>query len=155
MNCLTRPPRRSPNARADCGRDAGNAVVEAAILAPLFILFLAGLLTAARIRSADSAVAQAAADAARQASIARTSAQARAAATASALETLRDKHLHCTPQISLDLSAFSRPGGQTATISARVTCTVRLADIATPGMPGSRTVTRVHRSVLDPYRGRG
>lgn len=129
-------------------------MVEAAILAPLFILFLAGLLTATRIRSADSAVTQAAADAARQASIARTPAQARTAATTSALATLRDKHLHCTPQISLDLSAFFRPGGRTATISARVTCTVRLADIAAPGLPGSRTVTSTHRSALDPYRGR-
>jgi Flp pilus assembly protein TadG len=113
-NCWQgRPPRR--------GSDAGNAVVEAAILAPVLIMFLAGLLIGARIRNAGAAVDQAAADAARQASIARTPAQARTAATM---------------------------------VSARVTCKVRLSDVAAPGMPGSRTVTRMHRSPLDPFRGR-
>lgn len=134
--------------------DAGNAVVEAAILAPLFILFLAALLTGARIRAASAAVTQAAADAARQASIARSPAQASSAATTSALTTLRDKGLHCAPQVSLDLSGFSQPVGRPATVTARVTCTLRLADVAAPGMPGSRTVTEMHRSALDPFRGR-
>lgn len=135
-------------------REAGNAVVEAAILAPVFILFLAALLTGARIRSASAGVTQAAADAARQASIARTPAQARSAATTSALATLRDKGLHCTPQVDLDLSGFNQPVGWPGTVIARVTCRVRLADVAAPGMPGSRTVTKVHRSALDPFRGR-
>ncbi len=146
--------RQNRQGRSPGGGEAGNAVVEAAILAPLFIVFLAGLLTAARIRSASAAVAQAAADAARQASIARTPAQAQATATASALATLRDKGLHCTPRVSLDLSGFTQPAGRAATVSARVTCTVRLAEVAAPGFPGSRTVTRLHRSPLDTFRER-
>ena len=145
-----RPRQRTPGR----DRDAGNTVVEAAILAPLFILFLAGLLTGARIRNASAAVTQAAADAARQASIARTPTQASAAATASALATLRDKGLHCAPGVSLDLSGFSQPVGRPGMVSAQVTCTVALSDVAVPGMPGSRTVTKVHRSPLDPFRGR-
>jgi Flp pilus assembly protein TadG len=136
------------------GGDRGNAVVEAAVLAPLLILFLAALLTGARISHASAAVSQAAADAARQASIARTAPQARAAATDSALATLRQKGLRCSPQISLDLAGFSRAVGHAATVTARVTCTVQLADLAAPGIPGSRTVTSIHRSPLDPYRGR-
>jgi hypothetical protein len=132
--------------------DAGNAVIEAAILAPVFIVFLAALLVAARIRGAGAAVAQAAADAARQASIARTPAQARTVAKASALATLREKGLHCTPRITLDLAAFSLTVGRSGTITAQVSCTVTLADVAAPGMPGSRTVTKLHRSVLDPFR---
>ncbi|GGU89806.1 membrane protein [Actinomadura cremea] len=138
--------RRSP--------DAGNAVVEVAILAPLFILFLAGLLIAMRIQHGSATVAQASADAARQASIARTPVQAQAAATASALATLRNRDLHCTPQVRLDLVGFARPVGESGTVSAHVTCRVRLADIALPGMPMSRTVTKTHRSPIDPYRGR-
>jgi Flp pilus assembly protein TadG len=134
--------------------DAGNAVVEAAILAPVFIVFLAALLVGARIRSAGAAVAQAAADAARQASISRTPAEARRSATASALSTLRDKGLHCTPTVSLDLSGFARPVGQEAAVAARISCTVRLSDLAAPGMPGTRTVTMTRRSALDPYRGK-
>jgi Flp pilus assembly protein TadG len=134
--------------------DVGNAVVEAAILAPVFIVFLAALLVGARIRSAGAAVAQAAADAARQASISRTPAEARRSATASALSTLREKGLHCTPTVSLDLSGFARPAGQEAAVAARISCTVRLSDLAAPGMPGTRTVTMTRRSALDPYRGK-
>lgn len=134
--------------------DRGNAVVEAAILVPLLIAFLAALLIGDRIRHAGAAVTQAAADAARQASIARTPQQARAEATSSALATLRQEGLHCVPEVSVDVSAFNRPAGQFAMVTARVTCTERLAEIALPGMPGSRTVTQIHRSVLDPYRGR-
>jgi hypothetical protein len=118
------------------------------------VLFLAGLLTGARLQRAAAAVSQAAADAARQASIARTPAQARTAATTSALATLQDKGLHCIPQVHLDLSGFAQPVGRAGVVSARVTCDVRLADIAAPGIPGSRTVTRTHRSPLDAYRGR-
>ncbi|TDB96928.1 TadE/TadG family type IV pilus assembly protein [Actinomadura sp. 7K534] len=134
--------------------DAGNAAVEVAILAPLFIAFLAGLLVVMRIQHGSAIVAQAAADAARHASIARTATQARAEATSSAMTTLRDRGLHCTPTVRLDLSGFQRPVGQPATVSARVTCVIQLTDVALPGMPGSRVVTKAHRSPIDPYRGR-
>jgi Flp pilus assembly protein TadG len=146
---------RPTSCRARCRAEAGNAVVEAAILAPVFVMFLAGLLTGARLQRAIAAVDQAAADAARQASIARTPAQAQATAGTSALATLRDKGLHCAPQVHLDLSGFRQPVGRPAVVSASVSCRVGFADIAAPGVPGARTVTRTHRSPLDPYRGRG
>lgn len=149
-------PRRCPHDRPArwCGT-TGNAVVEAAILTPLFILFLATLLTGARLERATAAVAQAAADAARQASIARAPGQARANATASALATLRDKGLHCAPQVRLDLSGFDQPVGRPGMVTVRVSCTVRLTDISVPGLPGARSVTKSHRSPLDPFRSRG
>lgn len=134
--------------------DGGNAVVEAAILTPVFIMFIAGLLVAYRIMHAGDVVSQAAADAARQASIARTATQARNQATASALATLRQAGLHCTPQVSLDLSGFTRPVGQPATVSANVTCRVRLSDVTAGAMPGSRSISKTHRSPLDVYRAR-
>lgn len=139
---------------AASGGDAGNAVIEAAILAPVFIMFVAALLVGARIENAEGAVDQAATDAARQASIARTQDQARTVATASALTTLRDKGLHCTPQVTLDLAAFTQPAGHAGVVTARVTCTVHLADVATAGLPGARTLSSSHRSVLDPFRAR-
>lgn len=134
--------------------DAGNAVVEVAVLAPLFILFLAGLLVAMRIQHGSATVAQAAADAARQASIARTAAHAQDAAASSALATLRNRGLHCDPTVRLDLTGFARPVGEPATVSAHVTCEIDLADLALPGLPGSRTVAKTHHSPIDPYRGR-
>ncbi|MGI5206229.1 TadE/TadG family type IV pilus assembly protein [Spirillospora sp. CA-108201] len=135
-------------------RDAGNAAVEVAILAPLFITFLAGLLVAMRVQHGGAVVAQAAADAARHASIARTPARARADATSSAMATLSDRGLHCRPTVQLDLSGFHRSVGQAGTVSARITCVIRLTDVALPSMPGSRTVTKTHRSPVDPYRGK-
>jgi Flp pilus assembly protein TadG len=145
-----------PRHRAGRGScDRGNAVVEAAILTPLLVLLLAVLLVAGRLRYAGAVITQAAADAARQASIARTATEARAAATNSALATLRYRQLRCSPQVALDVTGFSRPPGQAVTVTVRVTCVVQLADLALPGIPTSRTVTKVHRSPLDVYRGRG
>src|SRR5690606_41357616 len=103
----------------------------------LFIAFLAGLLVVMRIQHGSAIFAPASADAARRASIARTATQARAEATSSAMTTLRDRGLHCTPTVRLDLSGFQRPVGQPATVSARVTCVIQLTDVALPGMPGS------------------
>ncbi|WP_329521856.1 hypothetical protein [Spirillospora sp. NBC_01491] len=129
-------------------------MVEVAVLAPLFITFLAALLIAMRIQHGGAVVSQAAADAARRASIVRTAAQARTEATSSALATLHERGLHCAPDVKLDLSGYARPTGQNAIVTAQVTCRVQLADIALPGMPGARTVTKTHRSPIDPYRGR-
>ncbi|WP_170180868.1 TadE/TadG family type IV pilus assembly protein [Actinomadura pelletieri] len=126
--------------------------METAILAPVFLTFLAGLLVVMRVTHGSAVVAQAAADAARQASIARTARQARAEAHASAMYTLRDRGLRCMPSVHLDLSGFNRPVGQPATVSAQVTCVIQLSDVGLPGMPGTRTVTKIHRSPIDPYR---
>lgn len=134
--------------------EGGNAVVEAAILAPVFIMFLAALLVADRIQHAEAVISQAAADAARQASIARNALQARTEAVASAQATLHQAHLHCTPQLTLDLSGFTRPIGQSASVTARVTCVVALSDITAGAMPGSRTISKSFRSPLDVFRTR-
>ncbi|RFS85955.1 pilus assembly protein [Actinomadura spongiicola] len=134
--------------------DAGNAAVEVAIIAPLFVAFLAGLLMAMRVQQGGAIVTQAAADAARHASIARTAAQAHKDATSSAMTTLRDRGLHCTPTVRLDLAGFHRPVGNAGSVAARVTCVIRLTDIALPGMPGARIVTKTHRSPIDIYRAR-
>ncbi|GAA2456008.1 pilus assembly protein [Actinomadura vinacea] len=153
---MTSIPQRQPPGRRRhdrCG-DAGNAVVETAILAPLFILFLAALLTAMRIQHGSAVVSQAAADAARHASIARTATQAQTDATTSAMTTLRDKGLHCHPHVRLALSGFHDPAGESGTVTAQVTCVIQLSAVALPGMPGHRTVTKSHRSNIDPYRGR-
>ncbi|MGI5206162.1 TadE/TadG family type IV pilus assembly protein [Spirillospora sp. CA-108201] len=143
---------RETLARVNRPRDAGNAVVETAILAPVFVTLLAGLLVVMRVAHGSAVVAQAAADAARQASIARTAHQAQAEARTSAMRTLRDRGLHCAPSVRLDLSGFNRRVGQSATVSAQVSCAIGLSDVGLPGMPGARTVTKTHRSPIDPYR---
>jgi Flp pilus assembly protein TadG len=133
----------------------GNAAVELAPVAVVFLLFLALAIAAGRITIAHMAVQAAARDAARQASIARSPAQAQAAARASAETALRSDGLDCTPVVSVNTAGFTVPVGQPAQVTATVTCTVRLSDLtAVPGMPGARTLTATVASALDPYRAR-
>ena len=116
------------------GRERGSAAVEAAVGVPAFALFLALIILAGRIATAGQAVEAAAADAARS---------------------LATQQLSCsTTRVTVDAAGFTTPVGQPATVTATVSCEVRLADLAIPGLPGTRTVTATMTSPLDTYRGR-
>ena len=133
----------------------GSVSLELAILAPAVLALLGLVIVAGRIEVAGGAVEQASAAAAREASLARTPQAARQAATQAAIDNLAGQDLHCTTlDISVDTTGFSVPVGRPAQVSARVTCIVRLGDIAVPGMPGSRTVTAQSDSILDQFRSR-
>lgn len=137
------------------GRERGSAAVEAAVGVPAFALFLALIILAGRIATAGQAVEAAAADAARSASIARTQSSAAEAAAAAAARSLATQQLSCsTTRVTVDAAGFTTPVGQPATVTATVSCEVRLADLAIPGLPGTRTVTATMTSPLDTYRGR-
>lgn len=130
-------------------------VIEAVILAPAFMLFVALIIMAGRMTIAQQAVEAAANDAARSASIARTQSQADASATSSAVSTLNSQGLHCSStSVSVDTSGFTVTVGTAAHVSATVSCQVPLGELALPGVPGSRTVTATMRSPIDTYRGR-
>jgi Flp pilus assembly protein TadG len=135
--------------------DTGSATLELVVWAPGLLLLLGLLAVAGRVTTAQGAVEQAAVDAARTASVARTPGEARAAAQATAGATLSESALHCTAlTVAVDASGFAVPVGQPATVTATVTCPVRLADLALPGLPGSRTVTARASSPLDTFRER-
>ena len=150
---MTPPPGRD-GSRARLRGDRGYAPVELAPVAIVFLIFLGLLITAGRSTLARLAVSAAARDAARQASISRTPAAAQAAALQSALAALRGDGLDCAPSVTVNTSGFAVPAGQPAQVSATVTCTVRLSDLAVPGLPGSRTLTATFTSPLDPFRAR-
>jgi Flp pilus assembly protein TadG len=141
------------SARAIGGTDCGSVTLELVILAPVIIIALLFVIAAGRIAQAHQAVEAAARDAARQASIARDPATARTDATASAQATLTREGLSCPAQVSVDTSGFTRPVGQPATVTAHVTCTVRLTDVAAAGV-GNTTITASFASPIDPYRSR-
>lgn len=138
------------------GREAGNAPLELIVLAPVIVLLICLVIAAGRTTIAQGSVDAAARDAARQASIARSPEAASAAALASARSELSGEDVRCTPVITLPglYGAFATPVGQPATVTARVTCTVSLADLLVPGLPGSRTLRASFTSPIDPYRGR-
>jgi hypothetical protein len=143
-----------PPAKPD--RQAGSAVLELVVLAPVLLVLLSLLIAAGRTSIARGSVQAAARAAARQASIARTPAAARTAALLSVTAELAAQHLHCRPApvVTPHLQGFSVPPGQPASVSVTVSCDVPLADLVLPGAPGSSTLTATFSSPLDPFRGR-
>ena len=141
--------------RAAAGRERGSASLEMVILAPALLLVLAVLVFAGRLALAQQAVTAAAADAARTASIQRTPTAATTAARASATSGLTAQGLSCAAvDVRVDAGAFAAPVGVPATVSARVECTVNLADLAIPLISGSTVVSATMTSPIDTWRER-
>ena len=135
--------------------DRGSTTLELVVWAPGLLLIIGLLIVAGRVNNANAAVEQAATDAARTASSARTAAGARDMAQASAEKTLAAQGLQCTTTtIVVDTSGFATRPGQVATVTATVTCPVRLSDLAVPGLPGTRTVSHSATSSIDTFRER-
>lgn len=135
------------------GGDRGSITVELAILTPALILLLGALVLAGRVQTSASAVEQAARSAARDASLARTPNAARTAAQTAAARELATTSCAATT-VTIDTAGFSARVGQDGTVTATVTCTVSMADLAIPGLPGVRTITAHATSPLDRYRTR-
>lgn len=148
-----RPGRRTLRIRQS--GDRGSLTLELAVLAPVFLLFLALIVAGGRVALAHGAVQAAARDAARQASIARDPATAQADAYTSAVATLESEGLDCAPQVTVNTAGLSVPAGQPGTVTATVSCTMPLSVVALPGLPGSVTEQASAASPVDPYRGRG
>lgn len=134
--------------------ERGSAAIEIVILVPALMLLLLLAVAGGRVAIAHGSVQQAAADAARSASIARTVGAAQSSATAAARATLANQGLTCASlSVSLDTSGFATPVGTPASVGATVSCTVELSQLAIPGLP-DRVVTATVSSPLDVYRGR-
>lgn len=132
-------------------RDRGASAVEVAILAPGLLLLIAFAVMVMRIEIAGESVDASAHDAARAASISRNASDARTAGNRAATNTLQNDGLRCLPQVHVDVSQFARPIGQPASVTAVVTCRVKLSDIAIPGLPGTKTMTSTFTSPIDQY----
>ena len=148
--------RRGPDGRYRADqRTRGSATLELVIVAPALLALLGLVILAARITAAGSAVEQAASAGARAASLERDARSAHAAAVASVRQALTDRSIACeTLTYAIDVDGFGVAVGRPATTSVAVTCRVALADLAVPGMPGSRTVEASAASPLDRFRGR-
>jgi Flp pilus assembly protein TadG len=141
------------------GRDRGSASVEIAILAPVFLGLIVVAAVAGRTAIAQNAVDLAAHDAARTASLARTAPEAQTEAAAAASATLAAQGLDCgdSLEVTVNTSGFAAGIGEPATVSATVTCTVNVADLAMRGVLGpgvGRFIEATYVSPLDRYRSR-
>lgn len=141
--------------RLRSANERGAVAVELALLAPVLVLLLTALIFGARLWLARSAVTDAAAVAARAATLARTAGEAQQMGKSAASQNLSTQGLTCSPSsVALDLSAFATPAGQPARVTARVHCTVPMGDLVLPGIPGSVQIEASANSALDTYRGR-
>ena len=141
--------------RVLAGRQRGSVTLELTILGPALLMVLGMVIAAGRITISGGAVEAAASDAARQASIARDPAAASTQARAAATTTLAQQGLHCAAlDVHVDTAGFAAPVGSPAQVSAQVSCTVALADLAVPGLPGTKTLRAQFASPLDRYRER-
>lgn len=133
-------------------RQDGSVTTEVVLLTPVLLVLLGFVVLTGRIGEVDGAVANAAQQAARAASLVGTPTAAHAAAGATATANLDADGIACTRlSLAVDTGRLE-PGGD---VTVAVTCTVELGDIAFTGLPGSRTVRSRAVEVIDTYRGAG
>lgn len=133
--------------------DRGSDSVELAILLPIALVILGLLVAYARIALAGDRISGVAGAAAREASLARSASDAQQMARTGATTALASADLHCTAiRVDVDTAGFAALPGTAASVRVNVYCTVRLADLGVPGLPGARTLHDVASSPLDPAR---
>jgi Flp pilus assembly protein TadG len=146
---------RRPERAGTGATDGGSATIELAVLAPALLALLGLVIVGGRISATGSAVEQAAAAGARAASIARDARSAEASARGIVRDSLRAQGVTCAASTTaVETDGFRVAVGRPAGVAVEVRCVVPLADVALPGLPGTRTVTARMSSPLDTFRGR-
>ncbi|MGW8439156.1 hypothetical protein ACWGKS_28770 [Nocardiopsis sp. NPDC055879] len=122
--------------------------MELTLLVPVIVLALVLMVVAGRQVSAALITQDAAAAAARSASLQREADAARTQARQAAEQELTNRGLVCTPfSARVDTNGFG-PGG---TVEVEVECTVTVVDLG--GLGGQRMLSASASSPVDPYRG--
>lgn len=125
------------------------AALELAILLPFVIVMLLLVVAFGRVERGRELVDQAAASAARAASLSTSPGRAQSAAVDAATQTLTDGGLSCAGmQVTVDTSSF-HPGGN---VTAHLSCSTDLAGLTLSGVPGHVHLSSSATSPLEPYR---
>jgi Flp pilus assembly protein TadG len=134
-----RPPRR----------ERGSATAELVLLTPLLILFVLFLVGLGRLAHAHALVGDAAAQAARAATLHYLSpGQAAQAAQQTAADALRSAGVACASQTTSVDTANDHPGGS---ITVTLQCRVDLSTVTAAGFPGSDTLQAAFTAPVDTY----
>lgn len=132
------------------GTERGSvSAMEMIMLAPVFLLLFLFVVFCGRLVNVKGVVEGAARDGARAASIARSAADAEAAADTAFAEDLSTLTLASCNTGSQNATGWA-PGGE---VAVDLTCTVRLADLAMLGVPGTKTISVHHAAPVDQFRG--
>lgn len=136
-------------------RDRGSYALETAVLAPAVIALLGLMIAFGRVTDAEGAVDSAAHAAARAASLERDAPTAHSKAQSAITRSLEGDGITCrASSVAVDTSGYATDVGEAANVTATVSCTANLADIALPGLPGAKTLTAAWTSPIDTYRAR-
>jgi Flp pilus assembly protein TadG len=128
---------------------AGSATVELVVLAPVVVLFALVMVALGRAESVRAAVAGAARAGAEAAATSAGPVESVAAAQRAVVASLSWTAADCHhQQVAVDATDFV-PGGA---VAVSVTCTVPLADLGVPGLPGTVVFQHQVSAPIDPYR---
>jgi Flp pilus assembly protein TadG len=127
----------------------GVTAVEFVLITPILVVVLLFVVGLGRMAHARHQVESMAADAARAASLERNTALAGDRGRQMATRSMGASGLSCAAvHVSVDVSSY-RPGG---VVTATVTCTAALSDVALAGLPGRRTFTATSTVPIETYR---
>ncbi|MFF5010765.1 MULTISPECIES: TadE/TadG family type IV pilus assembly protein [Streptomyces] len=133
-------------------RDRGSAALTTAIFVPVALMLIGLTIACGRVALAEGAADAAARDAARTASLADDPASGAADARQAAQTSLANSGIRCAGiSVQLDTSGLAAPAGQAASVTATVSCTAPLSELALPGVAGSKTLTSTKTSVVDTW----
>lgn len=130
--------------------ERGSVAIEAAMLVPVFIVLITMVIMVGRVRTVDGVVVESARDAARAGSTASSAGQAVTWGEDAGEDTLKSAGLNCPSPVVIRPDLDAALGVDTVT--ATVTCHVRLSDLLWKGVPGSVPVTSTFTAVVDAYR---
>jgi Flp pilus assembly protein TadG len=131
-------------------RERGSATAELVLLTPLLILFVLFIVGLGRLAHARALVNDAAAQAARAATLQYLNpGQAAAAAQQTAALALASAGLACTAENTSVDTGRDHPGG---TITVTLTCRVDLSQEIAAGLPGTDTLRATTTAPIDPYQ---
>ncbi len=129
--------------------DDGFSTLELVVITPFLLAFVLLVVGFGRVTHGRQLVQQAAAAAARSASLANTPGQATTDATQEASETLAQAGISCqSMHPSVDTSQFYA-GGQ---VSVTITCVTNLSDLTVVGFPVHKTLTASATAPLEQFR---
>jgi Flp pilus assembly protein TadG len=130
-------------------RERGSATAELVLLTPLLILFVLFIVGLGRLSHARALVNDAAAQAARAATLQYLSpGQATAAAQQTASDALASAGVACASRSTRVDTGNDHPGG---TVTVTLACRVDLSTVTAAGFPGSETLTASFTSPIDTY----
>ena len=135
-------------------RGDGGTSLELLILTPAVLAVFAIIVAAGRYEIGSAKIDQAAAAAARAASIQVAADTARTAADQAATESLAGSGASCRDvTVEVDTSAFTAPPNTPAAqVQVTVSCTVSWSDLTIPGWPGEKTISSTAASPVDTAR---